>query len=103
MAVFMGIVFGTLLFIGAPIGFTLGITALLCLLRLDNPILLKLIPQRFFAGIETDSCKARLRANTDELIARGGFGSPTIFVGNDMFFGNDRMPLVRAALEATAA
>ena len=43
-------------------------------------------------------CKARLRANTDELIARGGFGSPTIFVGNDMFFGNDRMPLVRAAL-----
>ena len=54
--------------------------------------------QRFFAGIETDSCKARLRANTDELIARGGFGSPTIFVGGQMFFGNDRMPLVRAAL-----
>lgn len=56
--------------------------------------------QHFFAGIETESCKARLRANTDELIARGGFGSPTIFVGNDMFFGNDRMPLVKAALEA---
>jgi len=55
--------------------------------------------QRFFAGIETASCKTRLRANTDELIARGGFGSPTIFVGNDMFFGNDRMPLVKAALE----
>jgi 2-hydroxychromene-2-carboxylate isomerase len=57
--------------------------------------------QRFFAGIETDSCKARLRASTDELIVRGGFGSPTIFVGDQMFFGNDRMPLVRAALEAT--
>lgn len=56
--------------------------------------------QQFFAGIETESCKARLRANTDELIARGGFGSPTIFVGDEMFFGNDRMPLVRAALEA---
>jgi 2-hydroxychromene-2-carboxylate isomerase len=54
--------------------------------------------QRFFAGIETDSCKARLRANTDELIARGGFGSPTLFVGPSMFFGNDRLPLVRAAL-----
>src|SRR5476651_2710869 len=54
--------------------------------------------QRFFAGIETDACKARLRANTDELIARGGFGSPTTFVGNEMFFGNDRLPLVRAAL-----
>ena len=56
--------------------------------------------QRFFAAIETDACKARLRANTDELIARGGFGSPTMFVGNAMFFGNDRLPLVRAALEA---
>jgi 2-hydroxychromene-2-carboxylate isomerase len=57
--------------------------------------------QHFFAGIETDSCKMRLRANTDELIARKGFGSPTIFVGEQMFFGNDRMPLIRAALEAT--
>lgn len=56
--------------------------------------------QRFFSGIETDSCKARLRTNTDELIARGGFGSPTIFVGDQMFFGNDRMPLIKAALEA---
>lgn len=59
--------------------------------------------QRFFAGIETDSCKARLRTNTDELIARGGFGSPTVFVGGDMFFGNDRMPLIKAALEAMPA
>ena len=56
--------------------------------------------QSFFAGIESEACKARLRANTDELIARGGFGSPTIFVGNDMYFGNDRMPLVKAALDA---
>ena len=54
--------------------------------------------QRFFAGIETVACKARLRANTDELIARGGFGSPSMFVGEQMFFGNDRRPLVRAAL-----
>ena len=44
--------------------------------------------------------KDALRANTDEVIARGGFGSPTIFVGKtDMYFGNDRLPLVRAALE----
>ncbi len=43
--------------------------------------------------------KERLRANTDELIARGGFGSPTMFVnGDDMYFGNDRLPLVEAAL-----
>jgi 2-hydroxychromene-2-carboxylate isomerase len=43
--------------------------------------------------------KSKLRANTDELIARGGFGSPTMFVdGDDMYFGNDRLPLVRDAL-----
>jgi 2-hydroxychromene-2-carboxylate isomerase len=52
------------------------------------------------AAIGTDAVKAQLRANTDDLIARGGFGSPTIFVGGeDMYFGNDRMPLVRAAVE----
>jgi 2-hydroxychromene-2-carboxylate isomerase len=50
--------------------------------------------------IETAAYKDRLRANTDELIARGGFGSPTMFVdGDDMYFGNDRLELVRAALE----
>lgn len=56
--------------------------------------------QRFFDGIESHTCKARLRANTEELIARGGFGSPTMFVGAAMFFGNDRLPLIRAALDA---
>ena len=55
--------------------------------------------QAFFAAIETDECKKRLRNGTDELITRGGFGSPTMFVGGSMFFGNDRLPLVRAALE----
>ena len=45
--------------------------------------------------------KDRLRANTEELIERGGFGSPTMFVnGDDMYFGNDRLPLVEAALRA---
>jgi 2-hydroxychromene-2-carboxylate isomerase len=47
--------------------------------------------------------KAQLRANTEEVMARGGFGSPTIFIGgDDMYFGNDRMPLIRAALERGA-
>ncbi len=33
-------------------------------------------------------------------MARGGFGSPTIFVDKtDMYFGNDRMPLIREALQ----
>ena len=48
--------------------------------------------------------KDQLRANTDEVMRRGGFGSPTIFVGKtDMYFGNDRLPLVRAALQRVRA
>ena len=53
----------------------------------------------FFGKIAAPEYKAKLRANTEELIARGGFGSPTIFVdGDDMYFGNDRLVLVREAL-----
>lgn len=52
------------------------------------------------AAAASDAIKARLRANTEEVIARGGYGSPTIFVdGDDMYFGNDQLPLVEAALE----
>jgi 2-hydroxychromene-2-carboxylate isomerase len=55
--------------------------------------------EAFFAGIAQPRMKAQLKANTDELIRRGGFGSPTIYVnGEDMYFGNDRLPLVREAL-----
>ncbi|MEM7283825.1 MAG: 2-hydroxychromene-2-carboxylate isomerase [Pseudomonadota bacterium] len=47
----------------------------------------------------TQSIKDQLRANTEEAIQRGAFGSPTIFVdGTDQYFGNDQLPLVRAAL-----
>jgi 2-hydroxychromene-2-carboxylate isomerase len=52
-----------------------------------------------FGGIAKQEIKDALKANTDELIRRGGFGSPTLFVnGEDMYFGNDRLPLVRAAV-----
>ena len=57
--------------------------------------------RQILARSETPAIKARLRENTDELIARGGFGSPTLFVDrDDMYFGNDRLPLVEAALAA---
>jgi 2-hydroxychromene-2-carboxylate isomerase len=52
----------------------------------------------FQAGIADPAVKEQLKANTDELIRRGGFGSPTIFIGEDMYFGNDRLPLVAEAL-----
>jgi 2-hydroxychromene-2-carboxylate isomerase len=56
-------------------------------------------PVKFLAGIGEQAIKDQLKANTDEVMARGGFGSPTIFIDRtDMYFGNDRMPLIREAL-----
>jgi 2-hydroxychromene-2-carboxylate isomerase len=52
----------------------------------------------FFEKIQQPSYKERIRANTDECIRRGGFGSPTMFVGDAMFFGNDRLVLVEHEL-----
>jgi 2-hydroxychromene-2-carboxylate isomerase len=52
-----------------------------------------------WAKAQTDEIKAFLRANTEEVIARGGYGSPTMFVdGKWMYFGNDQLPLVEFKL-----
>jgi 2-hydroxychromene-2-carboxylate isomerase len=50
------------------------------------------------ALINDPEVKARLVANTDEAVARGVFGAPTMFVGEQMYFGQDRLEFVRAAL-----
>ena len=42
--------------------------------------------------------KAALRATTEEAVTRGVFGAPTMFVGEQMFFGQDRLDFVREAL-----
>lgn len=49
---FMAILFLILLFAGMPIGFVLGVTALFIFLKMDMPVLLNMIPQRFFAGLD---------------------------------------------------
>ena len=50
----------------------------------------------FINDIQTKFIKDQLRKNTDNLMERGGFGSPTIFINdNDMYFGNDRLQLVK--------
>jgi 2-hydroxychromene-2-carboxylate isomerase len=77
--------------------------------NLDDPdVLVKVANSVGLDGVElrlastSDAVKVRLRTNTDELIDRGGYGSPTIFVdGTDMYFGNDQLPLVEAALKRT--
>ena len=55
------------------------------------------------SAIQTQEIKDELKANTQDVIDRGGFGSPTMFLGDDMYFGNDRLPLVRAAIEQLRA
>ena len=61
-------------------------------------------PDDFLAGIAHPDIKEALKANTEEAIRRGAFGSPTFFLNDDMYFGNDRLPLVRSAiLRAQAA
>ena len=53
----------------------------------------------FFQKIASQPYKDKLRANTEELVDRGGFGSPTIFLNqSDMYFGNDRLTLLEARL-----
>ena len=59
---------------------------------LDAPTILR--------ATQDDAVKARLKANCDEALARGAFGMPTFFVGDEMFFGNDRLDFVDAALAA---
>lgn len=55
--------------------------------------------EEILARASAQDIKDKLRANTEDVIARGGFGSPTMFVNrSDMYFGNDRLPLVEAAL-----
>ena len=44
--------------------------------------------------------KDRLKADTQEAVARGVFGAPTMFVGDQMFWGQDRLDFVREALGA---
>lgn len=56
-------------------------------------------PQQFFVDIAEQGVKDQLKANTEEAMARGAYGTPTIYLDKtDMYFGNDRMPLIREAL-----
>ncbi|MDR6834064.1 MULTISPECIES: 2-hydroxychromene-2-carboxylate isomerase [unclassified Sphingopyxis] len=50
------------------------------------------------ARLDAADVVAQLDANTDEAVERGVFGSPSIFVGDTMFFGNDRLEFVREEL-----
>ncbi|MFN8643964.1 MAG: 2-hydroxychromene-2-carboxylate isomerase [Candidatus Binatia bacterium] len=50
------------------------------------------------ARAKEQPAKDALRCNTEEAVERGAFGAPTFFVGDEMFWGNDRLDFVEAAL-----
>ncbi|MBJ95782.1 MAG: disulfide bond formation protein DsbA [Rickettsiales bacterium] len=57
------------------------------------------LPTRLLAGTREQSVKDKLRASTEEAVARGVFGAPTWFVNGDlMFWGQDRLDFVERAL-----
>ena len=49
-------------------------------------------------GISQSVIKEQLKSKTEEAIKRGAFGSPTLFLGDDMYFGNDRLTLLKQAI-----
>jgi 2-hydroxychromene-2-carboxylate isomerase len=59
-------------------------------------------PAAVLAALDAQETKDHLRATTDEAVRRGAFGAPTIFVGDVMFWGNDRLPLLEAHLARPA-
>jgi len=57
-------------------------------------------PQDFKKFIDSQQAKDILIDNTEGLIKRGGFGSPTFFYNDHMFFGNDRLSLFEESLQS---
>jgi len=55
-------------------------------------------PAQLLAWSGQAEVKNALRETTEEAVARGVFGAPTLFVGDGMFFGQDRLDMVREAL-----
>jgi 2-hydroxychromene-2-carboxylate isomerase len=55
---------------------------------------------RTLARIQEQEVKDRLLRNTEASVARGTFGSPTFFVGEEIFFGKDRLREVEEEIAA---
>jgi 2-hydroxychromene-2-carboxylate isomerase len=51
---------------------------------------------------QTDEVKARLLANTEYAFGKGAFGSPSFLVGDELYFGKDRLPEVEAEIARQA-
>jgi len=75
--------------------------------RLDDPDVLRsaltestLDVEPLLALVQTAEVKDELRTKTERSVARGTFGSPTFFVGDEIFFGKDRLRDIEEAILA---
>ena len=73
--------------------------------NIDEPAVIQAIADQcgldgasLVSGTAEQSIKDQLRSNTEEAIARGAYGSPTMLISDVLYFGNDQLPLVQAAL-----
>jgi 2-hydroxychromene-2-carboxylate isomerase len=69
--------------------------------KMDDPAVIRaallesgLDADTLIAAAQTAEVKQGLMNNTEKAVARGAFGSPTFFVGNEMFFGKNTLPEV---------
>jgi hypothetical protein len=76
--------------------------------KLDDPVVLRAAllesgfdAERFTELVQDADIKAQLLDNTERSVARGTFGSPTFFVGDEIFFGKDRLRDVEEMILAT--
>jgi 2-hydroxychromene-2-carboxylate isomerase len=76
--------------------------------KLDDPVVLRAAllqsgfdAERFETLVQDADVKARLLDNTERSVERGTFGSPTFFVGDEIFFGKDRLCDVQEMILAT--
>ncbi|WP_349746895.1 2-hydroxychromene-2-carboxylate isomerase [Pseudomonas frederiksbergensis] len=74
---------------------------------LDDPAIVAAVlmqngfdPNEVLALTADENVKAALKKNTEEAVQRGVFGAPSMFVGNQLFFGQDRLDFVFEALRA---
>ncbi len=59
---------------------------------------LSINPEEFKTAVSLQEIKDELRSNTEEAVQRGAFGAPTMFVGEELFWGQDRLDFVEEAL-----
>lgn len=65
----------------------------------DPAVLTELVGAELVAKAGDEAVKEKLKAATEEAVRRGAFGAPTFFLGDDMYFGEDRLFLLEHALK----